>query len=142
MGYGPIGITLAKLMPDTPVYMSDPNRPRSTWPGETPSGTALSTSGRLGGRVHTPSRSITFGAIVTNPPFRAGKRVVYALVSDAPSRLLPGGSFTCVAQTKQGAKSLRAHLEAVFGDVRELEKEGGYRVLNATLGSSTGGAHT
>ena len=79
---------------------------------------------------------------MTNPPFRAGKSVVYALVSEAPARLVPGGSFTCVAQTKQGAKSLRAHLEAVFGNVQEVEKGGGYRVLHATLGSSTDTALT
>lgn len=142
-GYGPIGITLAKLMPDTPVYMSDPNRRAVDLARRNAERNGALNVRAFEGEGYTPfPEDLRFGAIVTNPPFRAGKRVVYALVSDAPSRLLPGGSFTCVAQTKQGAKSLRAHLEAVFGNVRELEKEGGYRVLNATLGSSTGGAHT
>ena len=56
--------------------------------------------------------------------------MVWDLVDGAPERLVPGGMFTCVAQTKHGAKSLRAHIESVFGNVQELEKEGGYRVLH------------
>ena len=39
-GYGPIGITLAKLLPDALVYMSDPNRRAVDSAEETHSGTA------------------------------------------------------------------------------------------------------
>lgn len=132
-GYGPIGITLAKLLPDATVYMSDPNRRAVDLARKNAERNGAANVQVLEGEGYTPlPEEVRFRAIVTNPPFRAGKKVVYALVSEATTRLLPRGSFTCVAQTKQGAKSLRAHLEAVFGNVREVDKKGGYRVLHAT----------
>lgn len=137
-GYGPIGITLAKLLPHVLVCMSDPNRRAADLAERNAERNGAANVQVYVGEGYAPfPEEMRFGAIVTNPPFRAGKRVVYGLVDGAPGRLVPGGTFTCVARTKQGAKSLRAHIESVFGNVVELEKEAGYRVLHATCEAST-----
>lgn len=134
-GYGPIGITLAKLLPHLVVYMSDPNRRAASLAQQNAERNGAANVRIYVGEGYTPfPPEVRFGAIVTNPPIRAGKRVVYGLVEGARERLLAGGTLTCVAQTKQGAKSLRAHIESVFGNVAELEKDGGYRVFHAVLG--------
>lgn len=131
-GYGPIGITLAKLLPGETVYMSDPNRRAVELARKNAAENGVVNVEICEGEGYSPfSPGLRFQAIVTNPPLRAGKKVVYALVSEAPERLVPGGTFSCVAQTKQGAKSLRAHMQEVFGNVHELSKEGGYRVLQS-----------
>lgn len=131
-GYGPIGITLAKLLPRSVVYMVDPNRRAVDLARRNAALNGVENVRVFEGEGYDPlPPDLAFSAIVTNPPIRAGKKVVYGLVDEAPRRLEPGGTFTCVVQTKQGAKSLRAHIEAVFGNVAELEKEGGYRVLHA-----------
>jgi len=131
-GYGPIGIVLAKLFPGRLVYMVDPNRRAVELARRNAALNGARDVAVLEGEGYEPlPPGAALGAIVTNPPIRAGKRVVWDLVDGAPERLVPGGMFTCVAQTKHGAKSLRAHIESVFGNVQELEKEGGYRVLHA-----------
>lgn len=135
-GYGPIGITLAKLLPASVVYMVDPNRRAAELARRNAALNGAGNVNVLVGEGYQPiPAQMRFAAIVTNPPIRAGKSVVYSLVDEAPGWLLPGGTFTCVAQTKQGAKSLRAHVESVFGNVQELDKEGGYRVLHAVRGA-------
>lgn len=70
--------------------------------------------------------------VVSNPPIRAGKQVVYPLVDDAEHHLKSGGRLIVVAKTNQGAKSLAKKMETVFGNVSELEKGSGFRVLQST----------
>ena len=136
-GYGPIGIVLAKLLPDRTVYMTDPNQRAVDLARRNAEINGVANVHILVGEGYDPlPPGLKLAAIVTNPPIRAGKGVVYGLVDQAPARLRPGGSFTCVAQTKQGAKSLKARIESVFGNVRELEREGGFRVLHATAANT------
>jgi 16S rRNA (guanine1207-N2)-methyltransferase len=71
----------------------------------------------------------TFDLIVSNPPFRAGKKVVHSLVEQAPDYLVSGGGLALVVQRKQGAESLTKKMEEVFGNVEVLDRSGGYRVL-------------
>jgi len=71
----------------------------------------------------------TFDLIVSNPPFRAGKKVVHGLVEQAPDYLVSGGGLALVVQRKQGAESLTKKMEEVFGNVEVLDRSGGYRVL-------------
>ena len=72
---------------------------------------------------------VRFSLIVSNPPIRAGKRVVYPWVEQAYERLEPGGQLFMVARTSQGAKSLGRKIADVFGAVSEPGKGSGYRVL-------------
>lgn len=70
-----------------------------------------------------------FDLIVTNPPIRAGKQVIYGLIDQAFETLIPDGWLMLVIKTKHGAKSMEAKLNSVFNNVTELEKGGGYRVF-------------
>ena len=72
-----------------------------------------------------------FDIIVTNPPIRAGKKVYYPWVEDAPNYLNEGGELWVVVQKKQGANSLRKLIVEILGNCVIAEREAGYHVLRA-----------
>jgi 16S rRNA (guanine1207-N2)-methyltransferase len=72
-----------------------------------------------------------FASIVTNPPIRAGKDVIYQIYDGAYDRLLPGGELWVVIQKKQGAPSTKTHLEELFGNCEVVGKESGYFILKS-----------
>lgn len=64
----------------------------------------------------------SFDHIISNPPIRAGKKVVHQVLSGSFDHLNPGGDLTIVIQKKQGAPSAKAKMEEVFGNCEILKK--------------------
>jgi 16S rRNA (guanine1207-N2)-methyltransferase len=131
-GYGVIGVVAAKLLPNSSVTMVDVNDrgvKLSRWNIElnkVNNAVALCSDGFSAiGEQH-------FDLILTNPPIRAGKQVMYRLVDEAVAHLMPGGRFCAVIRTKQGAKSYQKKMQSVFQTTSEIAKGGGYRVLEGT----------
>ena len=62
--------------------------------------------------------------IITNPPIRVGKTILYKIVFDAKKHLNDGGKMYLVINKDQGAKSL----------VRDLEKEYKVSIVNKISG--------
>lgn len=135
-GYGPIGVVAAKLAPDGQVYMVDVN--------ERAAGLArrnLAENGVTNAEVRVgdgldPVKGIAFDHVITNPPIRAGKAVIYQMIDDAHEALKPGGSIWVVIQTKQGAPSMKKKLAECFGNVADVEREAGYHVFRSTRSRS------
>jgi 16S rRNA (guanine1207-N2)-methyltransferase len=127
-GYGPIGIVMAKEAPGCRIAMVDPNQRAVELARENARINHVSVDVRQGEGC-LPFTDERFDLIVTNPPIRAGKKVVFDLVDQAYRHLNPGGRFLAVIRTQQGAKSLAKKIEEVFGGIDEVEKGGGFRVL-------------
>ena len=72
-----------------------------------------------------------FHTIVSNPPIRAGKKIIYPLFEQSKDFLVPGGCLYLVIQKKQGAKSAADKLRAVFGNCEVINKKGGYWILKS-----------
>lgn len=72
-----------------------------------------------------------FASILTNPPIRAGKKVVHEIFEESYNHLVEGGSLWVVIQKKQGAPSAMDKLEQLFGNVEIVEKKKGYFILVA-----------
>ncbi len=70
----------------------------------------------------------TYNTIITNPPIRAGKKVVYEIVFGAKEHLNDDGSLYLVIHKDQGAKSLVKDLEKEY-KVEVLEKDKGFFVI-------------
>lgn len=70
-----------------------------------------------------------FSVIVTNPPIRAGKKVVFQLYEQASETLIPGGEIWVVIQKKQGAPSTKKKLEELGFDVQVVNKSKGYYIF-------------
>ena len=100
----------------------------SRWPPKTPRSTVW-TRKRSKATDFRRSRAGRFDLIVTNPPIRAGKQVIYRMFADAAKALRETGSFWLVVRKQQGAPSAVAALQALFQTVDVLSKKGGYWVI-------------
>lgn len=76
--------------------------------------------------------SAKYSSIITNPPIRAGKQVVYDIVMNAKNYLKENGKLFLVIRKEQGAKSLIVDLETVY-TVKVLEKKKGFFILECTI---------
>ncbi|MDE7263466.1 MAG: methyltransferase [Anaeroplasmataceae bacterium] len=74
---------------------------------------------------------IIFSSIVTNPPIRAGKQIIYAIYEGAYDRLSDGGELWVVIQKKQGAPSSKTFIENLFGNCSIIARDKGYYILKA-----------
>ena len=132
-GYGPIGLALAAMAPMAEVYLVDVNERACELARLNAANNGLSNAiVRLGSGLSALEGA--FDLIATNPPIRAGKRVVYGLMAEAAERLRPGGELWVVARTAQGALSLARELRRLFPEVEEMAKGGGFRVYRARRG--------
>ena len=73
-----------------------------------------------------------YNTIITNPPIRAGKKVVYEILMNAKKYLEPSGNLFIVIRKEQGAKSIISDLKKVY-NVEVLEKKKGFFVLKCTF---------
>ena len=73
-----------------------------------------------------------YDIILTNPPIRAGKKVVYEIVMGAKNFLKDSGLLFLVIRKEQGAKSLLRDLEKNY-DVEVLDKRKGFFVIKCKL---------
>ena len=76
--------------------------------------------------------STKYSTIITNPPIRAGKKIVYDIVMNARDHLENGGNLFLVIRKEQGAKSLIVDLEKVY-TVKVLEKKKGCFIIQCHL---------
>src|SRR5690554_463292 len=129
-GYGPIGIIYSKFNNDAKVYMYDVNL------------RALDLA-RKNMILNNVSNAFAFESylfekvevkadlILTNPPIRAGKSVIFKLYEDAYKHLNENGVLLVVIQRKQGAPSTMKKLKSIYNNVEVIEKKGGYWIISA-----------
>ncbi len=72
-----------------------------------------------------------YTSIITNPPIRAGKQIVYDIVMNAKDYLEDNGKLFLVIRKEQGAKSLIRDLEKVY-QVDILNKKKGFYILKCS----------
>lgn len=130
-GYGPIGMTAARLATAGKVYMVDVNERAAELARRN-----LTTNGVANAEVRVgdgpaPVAGIAFDKVLTNPPIRAGKQTIYRMIDEAYELIKPGGSIWVVIQTKQGAPSMKKKLAERFGDVEDVERAAGFHVFKA-----------
>lgn len=130
-GYGPIGVMLAKLIENANVTMSDVNE-RALELAK-----MNAEENKVANRTKTLSSSAFenineyFDMIVTNPPIRAGKDVIFSFYEGAYEHLNKGGHLYVVIQKKQGAPSTKEKLESLFGNCETAEKKSGYFIFRS-----------
>lgn len=74
----------------------------------------------------------TYDWVISNPPIRVGKAILYRLIEEAYISLHEGGSFMFVIRKQHGAKSAQAHCVNLFGNCVLLKKTKGYYIYKAT----------
>lgn len=73
-----------------------------------------------------------YDVIITNPPIRAGKQVVYNIVMNAKDYLNKAGMLFIVINKDQGAKSLKADLDKIY-NTEVLKKIKGFWIIKCIL---------
>ena len=130
-GWGAIGVAVARANREARVVMADVNH-RAL-------GLAKDNCARNGvtaeviesdGMAAVMGR--TFDAVITNPPIRAGKQVIYKMFADAAVSLKEGGALYLVIRKQQGAESCVKYLKTLFDEVEKLDKSAGFWVLKAS----------
>ena len=130
-GWGIIGISIARKWPGSRVVMADVNTRALDLSRENAKrNRAEVVCVESDGMSALMDRS--FDAVVTNPPIRAGKQVIYKMFADAATRLKDGGALYLVIRKQQGAESCIKYLETIYGKVEKLDKSGGFWVLKAS----------
>ncbi|MFD2115010.1 class I SAM-dependent methyltransferase [Paenibacillus yanchengensis] len=132
-GYGPIGLSLSKLVKDGQVTMVDINERAIELARQNAKLNNIDNVTILQSDLYTSlvSQLASFDVIVTNPPIRAGKEVVHRIFEEGERWLKPGGSMWVVIQKKQGAPSAERKLLELYERVEEVTKDKGYRVFRA-----------
>ena len=69
-----------------------------------------------------------YSCIITNPPIRAGKKIVYNIVMNAKNYLEDNGNLFLVIRKEQGAKSLIIDLKNIY-NVEILNKKKGFFII-------------
>ncbi len=72
-----------------------------------------------------------YDIIMTNPPIRAGKDLIFSFYEGAYKHLNKGGKLYVVIQKKQGALSTKAKLESLFGNCEIADKKSGYFIFRS-----------
>ncbi|WP_338210308.1 class I SAM-dependent methyltransferase [Lactiplantibacillus paraxiangfangensis] len=130
-GYGPIGMALAYQSPERTVDMVDVNELALSLARKNTALNQITNVNIFTSDVYEQVTKTDYAAIVTNPPVRAGKDVIDAMLTGAVSRLMTGGTLTVVLQKKQGAPSAKKLMQATFGNCQIIKKDKGYYILQS-----------
>lgn len=125
-GYGPIGIILAKLT-NSNVYMSDVNKraihlTKMNAKKNNVSVTTIESDGYL-------NIDNKFDYVISNPPIRVGKKVLYKLLIDTKEHLKENGKLIIVVRKEQGALSLIKDMKEYY-NIEILDKSKGFMIIS------------
>lgn len=129
-GYGTLGLSLKKVFPWLTVEMVDVNERALGLAQESLEYNHMEDVKIYKSSVYENVNG-TFDVIVSNPPIRAGKKVVFEILEKAYSHLNISGELFVVIQKKQGAPSAKKKMEEVFGNCEIIKRDKGYFVLKS-----------
>lgn len=69
--------------------------------------------------------------IVTNPPIKTGKKLLFDLMSGAYDHLKENGQMILVIRKDHGMESLKKHITSIFNNCEIIERNKGYYILKA-----------
>lgn len=129
-GYGTMGIALKSVHEDLQVLMTDVNKRAISLAKENIKCNNLEGIDVIESDVYENVHD-RYDLVISNPPIRAGKKVVSAIISGSYDHLNKGGRLVIVIQKKQGAPSAKKLMEEIFGNATVIKKDKGYYILQS-----------
>ena len=129
-GYGVFGIVLNKIL-GVKVTMCDVNRRALHLAEKNIKENKCSDCSVIESNCYQNINS-KYSTIITNPPIRAGKKVVYEILEGAKDYLLPDGRLFFVLRKEQGAKSIISDMQKIY-NVEVLERKKGFFIIKCTF---------
>ena len=134
-GWGAVGVSVGKRWPGCAVVMSDVNERALGLAGQNARANGVTAQTvESSGLDKVPGM---FDFILTNPPIRAGKQVIYPMFAACAGRLKEKGEMYLVIRKQQGAESAIRFLKTVFESVDTIEKSGGFWVIRCQEGKKS-----
>ncbi|GMA48014.1 class I SAM-dependent methyltransferase [Tetragenococcus muriaticus] len=129
-GYGPIGLAIAYAS-GRQIEMTDVNERAVDLAKQNAMQNQIKNVDIHLSDVYDSVQKKNYAAILSNPPIRAGKRVVHQIIEEGYQYLQKTGTLTIVIQKKQGAPSAQKKMTEVFGNAAIVKKDKGYYILQS-----------
>lgn len=129
-GYGTIGLILKKRYSHANVDMIDINERAIALAKSNASLNHLKVNIFLS-NIYENVVKDDYSDIITNPPIRAGKKVIYEIFEKAYDHLKLNGSLWVVIRKQHGALSAQNKINEVFGNCDIIAKDKGFFILRA-----------
>ena len=126
-GWGAIGISVGKAYPACRVTMCDVNERAVSLARDNARQNGVEARALVSDGLKEIAGDFDF--ILTNPPIRAGKQVIYAIFAQARERLKARGALYLVIRKQQGADSAVRYLKTLFAQVDTIARSGGFHVI-------------
>jgi len=126
-GYGPIGITLAKIL-NCKMTMVDVNKRAVHLTKMNIKDNGVNNIEVLVSEGYNELKGRKFDYIVSNPPIRVGKQILYDLLIKAKNHLKENGEMYIVVRKEQGANSLIRDMSAYY-QVEVIDKDKGFFII-------------
>jgi len=130
-GYGTIGILLSKHLKNSKFVLADINK----------TGVELANKNIQENNCLNIEKAIesdlfknineTFDMLVSNPPIKVGKQVLFKFATDSKNYLNENGILVLVIKKNLGADSLKKHLISIYGNCKVLNRDKGYYILKS-----------
>jgi len=132
-GYGPIGLAVAFDRPKRQVDMVDINERALGLAKKNAAANQINNVNIFSSDIYAGVTGTQYAAVLTNPPIRAGKKVVHEILAGAKQHLTSGGILLAVIQKKQGAPSAQKKMAEVYGNCEVILKRKGYFILKSVM---------
>ena len=126
-GYGPIGITLAKIL-NCQMTMIDVNKRAVHLTKMNIKDNGVNNTEVLVSEGYNELKDRKYDYIVSNPPIRVGKQILYDLLIKAKDHLKENGEMYIVVRKEQGANSLIRDMSAYY-QVEVIDKDKGFFII-------------
>ena len=130
-GYGTIGLILAKNFHQTECTLIDINLRACALACENAKRWKLDNVQIFESNIFEKVEG-EFDFIITNPPIRAGKKVIYTIFEQSFHHLKQNGSLFIVIRKSHGAESAQRFISSVFGNCELLKRDKGFYIYQAT----------
>ena len=125
-GYGPIGITLKKLR-NVEVSLCDINKRAVHLSKMNAKKNNVGVNVILSDSYQNIND--TFDYVVSNPPIRVGKKILYEMLTTTKEHLKKDGEMLIVVRKEQGAESLIKDM-SVYYNVNTIDKSKGFLIIS------------
>lgn len=132
-GYGIVGMVLKHHFADIKLTMLDVNKTAVSLSKQniTQNGFNESDFTVLESNLLESVKTKQFDHVVTNPPIKVGKPVLFEAITQICNHLTVGGTLTLVIRKDHGMNSLKEHITNLLGNCQVLNRQKGYYILHA-----------
>jgi 16S rRNA G1207 methylase RsmC len=133
-GYGPIGLTLAKLAPQGQTLLVDKDFMAVNYTNKNAQNNQINNArAMLSNGFQHIDPALRFNVIASNIPAKVGKEMMLLMLHDARDRLKPDGRLYLV--TINGLRQYMKHnLKQIFGNYKKIKQGAKYTIHLAVIG--------